>query len=234
MGATKNDSDHPFQGLAELRAKLLAQERAAKAQPRPKPPPPTEVAPPVKVELDGDSLFQLEMADVTPISAGKRLAAEPPDPKSFKRPDLPDEDMEVLDHLTDLVSGRAEFDLTFSDEHIEGYRKDLPIPILRQLRQGRVPTQDYLDLHGLNLKQAEEAIVKFILRSVALGRQCLLVIHGRGHRSTDGVPVLKRSLERLLLRWPIKRHILAFTTAQPVDGGLGASYVLLRRSKGKV
>jgi DNA-nicking Smr family endonuclease len=135
----------------------------------------------------------------------------------------------VLDYLTELVSGRAEFDLTYSDEYVEGRLKSLPSKVMNDLRGGKIPTQDYLDLHGLTLSQAEQAIVKFVLNSVGLRRRCLLLVHGRGHRSQDGIPILKHNLENLLLRYPIKKHILAFTTARPVDGGAGACYILLRR-----
>ncbi|MDR2946909.1 MAG: Smr/MutS family protein, partial [Candidatus Adiutrix sp.] len=61
------------------------------------------------------------------------------------------------------------------------------------------------------------------------GRGCVLLIHGRGLGSHDGVPVLKRYLETFLLRGTPRKYILAFTTARPLDGGLGASYILLRR-----
>jgi DNA-nicking Smr family endonuclease len=229
----KKSGDNPFQALDALKAQLLAQEREAKTQAQRKAQERIQAAQSAEearlANLDEASLFQMEMADVKPLTPSKRQPANPPDPHSFNLPVAPNEDMEVLDYLTDLVSGRADFDIAFSDEHMEGSRKGLRPKILANLRQGKVPYQDHLDLHGLNVRQAEEAIVEFIQRSVSLRRSCLLVIHGRGHRSPDGVPVLKRSLERLLLRWPIKRHILAFATAQPIDGGLGASYVLLRR-----
>ncbi|MDR2141225.1 MAG: Smr/MutS family protein [Deltaproteobacteria bacterium] len=233
----KDQLNNPFLALADLKSKLLAQARAKAERERQgqrealkakkaEPKTPTEVS---LEPVDDTRLFFQEMADVKPLKKpAKRLTPEPPDPKFFKLPELPDEDAQVLESLTDLISGRAEFDLTYSDEYVEGSRKGLPDQIVNKLRQGQVPFQDYLDLHGLTLSQAEAAIVDFVLRSVSLRRRCLLLVHGRGRRSTNGVPVLKHNLEHLLLRWPIKKHIQAFTSARPIDGGTGACYILLR------
>lgn len=233
---------HPFAALADLKRSLLAKQakvmppvikkskssKSVSAQNLASDPPPLKPPPPP--EPDEATLFLREMADVAPLKKPtKRLAADPPNPKTFKRPLFPDEDLMVLESLTDLVSGRAEFDLTYSDEYVEGRLKGLPAKCWEELKLGRVQYEDYIDLHGLTLTQAEAAIVDFVLRSVSLRRRCLLLVHGRGNRSVNGVPVLKHNLEYLLLRRPIKRHILAFTTALPIDGGLGASYVLLRR-----
>jgi DNA-nicking Smr family endonuclease len=57
----------------------------------------------------------------------------------------------------------------------------------------------------------------------------VLIIHGRGHNSREGIPVLKERLQVWLTRGRIGRHVLAFATARPQDGGAGAVYVLLRR-----
>ncbi|MDR1545992.1 MAG: Smr/MutS family protein [Deltaproteobacteria bacterium] len=188
-------------------------------------PPVQAQAPPLSEEL----LFKREMQDVEPLSCrGKRLTPPPPPADSWKRPDLGDDDAMVLRDLTDLISGRGEFDFSATDECVEAHVKGFPPALMNQLRQGRIPFQDHLDLHGLTLEEAEKAIFRFITRSSALGRTCLLLIHGRGHRSPDGIPIIKRNLENLLLRKAVKNRILAFTTAKPVDGGSGASYILLR------
>ncbi|MDR2444134.1 MAG: Smr/MutS family protein [Deltaproteobacteria bacterium] len=184
-------------------------------------------------EPTDESLFLRAMDGVQPLNQGKGRNLTQPKPAShWKTPGPEAEDQEVLDFLTDLVTGRAEFDLTYSDEHVEGQVKGLPASTMARLRQGQIPTQDHLDLHGMTLKEAEEAIRRFISRSLDLGRYCLLLIHGRGLRSPDGVSVIKRNLENLLLHRQVKQHILAFTTAKPIDGGLGASYILLRSYRG--
>ncbi len=213
--------NQPFEALSGLKKNLAPKAQAEKAPPRPAPappPPPTD-----------DTLFLREMADVVPLSGqDKRRHQDSPPPKAWKTPELPNEDLEALKSLSDLISGKAEFDLTYSDEYVEGQTRGLPPRLMDELRAGRIPFQDHLDLHGLTLMRAEAAVTRFILDSVALKRSCVLLIHGRGLGSQDGVPVLKRNLETFLLRGLVRKYLLAFTTARPVDGGLGASYILLR------
>lgn len=215
--------NQPFEVLSGLKKNLAPKAPAEKAPSRP-----TPAAPPPPPPAD-DTLFLREMADVIPLSGqDKRRRQDSPPPRAWKTPELPNEDLEALKSLSDLVSGKAEFDLTYSDEYVEGQTRGLPPRLMDELRAGRIPFQDHLDLHGLNLMQAEAAVTRFILDSVALKRSCVLLIHGRGLGSQDGVPVLKRSLEVFLLRGVVRKYLLAFTTARPVDGGLGASYILLR------
>lgn len=202
----------------KIKDKPAAPKAAAAPPPVPPPPPPAD-----------EALFIMEMADVTPMAGkGKRHLKDPLPPKAWKTPELPNEDLEALKSLADLVSGKAEFDLIYSDEYVEGQTRGLPPRLMEQLRAGHIPYQDHLDLHGYTLAQAEAAVTRFVLDSVALGRNCVLLIHGRGLGSQDGIPVLKRCLETFLLRGVVRKYLLAFTTAKPVDGGLGASYILLR------
>lgn len=213
--------NQPFDILSGLKKSLAvkASEKVQEAAPAPPPPAPTD-----------DVLFMAEMSDVTPLPRkDKRRPKDELPPTAWTTPVLPDEDLEVLRNLSDLVSGKAEFDLTYSDEYVEGQTRGLPPALMEQFRAGHIPFQDHLDLHGYTLTQAEAAVTRFILDSVALGRSCVLLIHGRGLGSRDGIPVLKRYLETFLLRGTSRKYILAFTTARPIDGGLGASYILLRR-----
>jgi DNA-nicking Smr family endonuclease len=197
---------------------------AAKAKKKLKDAPP----PSFESEAAQAALFQAAMQGVTPLRAKSALSRPEPKPASeWQTPGPDQDDLMVMTALTDLVSGRIEFDLTYTDEYVEGHVKKFPPSTMDRLRQGIIPYQDHLDLHGLTLSQAEDAIYDFISKSLSLGRRCLLLIHGRGHRSPDGVPVIKRNLESLLLHRRVKRHILAFTTARPIDGGLGASYIYL-------
>lgn len=217
--------NQPFGALAGLK-KNLAVNKPVKttetaAITRPSPPPPPQPA--------DDLLFHQEMADVTPLAGEDKLhLKDAPPPKAWKTPQLPNEDLEVLRNLSDLVSGKVEFDLTYTDEYVEGQTRGLSPNLMEHLRSGHIPYQNHLDLHGYTLSQAEAAVTRFILDSVALGRNCLLLVHGRGLGSQDGIPVLKRYLESFLLRGIARKYILAFTTARPIDGGLGASYILLR------
>jgi DNA-nicking Smr family endonuclease len=177
--------------------------------------------------------FLSAMDGVTPLKApAKRIIPPPPGPNDFNCEPV-NEDREVVQHLSDLVRGSAEFDTSFSDEFIEGHVKGLPDKYFRSLKDGALPIEDRLDLHGCSLGEARAALSKFISDNSFLGRKTVLIIHGRGLRSPGKNPVLKSNLENLLLKTSIKKYILAFSSAKPCDGGTGASYVLLRNSRRK-
>ncbi|MDR2946516.1 MAG: hypothetical protein LBV79_07225 [Candidatus Adiutrix sp.] len=160
--------NQPFGALSGLKKNLAVQAAEKKPAPKPAPPPP----PPAPSD---DALFMSEMADVTPLNGqGKRRPKEELPPHAWPTPAIPDEDMEVLRNLSDLVSGKAEFDLTYTDEFVEGQTRGLPPALMDQLRAGHIPFQEHLDLHGYTLTQAEAAVTRFILDSVALGRGCVL------------------------------------------------------------
>ncbi len=85
--------------------------------------------------------------------------------------------------------------------------------------------RDCLDLHGMVVDDAEEAVRIFLKESLRRGYQCVKIIHGRGLRSPRG-PVIKEALVRWL-SGRHRKHIAAFVTARQCDGGLGALYILL-------
>ena len=67
-------------------------------------------------------------------------------------------------------------------------------------------------------------------RAVLTGLRCLIVIHGKGLRSS-GQPVLRAALPSWLADPQLGGSVLAFAPACHDDGGSGATYVLLRRSQ---
>jgi len=184
-------------------------------------------------EMDDLVRFKEAMSDVTPLKGGQKRAPRPPDQGAKPAHPPNTGDLEVMAHLSDLVSGTAELDITFSDEYIEGCVKGLDRKLMQQLKQGLFPVQDHVDLHGCTRQEAEIKVTQFLLNSYRLGQRCVLVVHGRGLNSEDHIPVLKERLPIWLNRGPVRRIVLAFSTARPYDGGTGAIYVLLRRPKGR-
>ena len=96
----------------------------------------------------------------------------------------------------------------------------------RQLSRGRFSVQAEVDLHGMTVAEAREALTAFIESSLARGLSCVRVVHGKGLGSGLAGPVLKPKVDGWLRRWD---RVLAFVSAKPVDGGTGALYVLLKR-----
>jgi len=95
-----------------------------------------------------------------------------------------------------------------------------------RFRRGRRPIEARLDLHGMTQTEAHRALTGLVAASRAAGRRCVLVITGHG-RSSGGV--LKSAVPRWLHEPELRRHVLAIAPAQPLHGGPGALYVLLRR-----
>lgn len=210
----------PFRGLS-LPPKPPAPRPAAVTGPAPEPLRKAPSPPP----MDEDTRLFLEaMGEVRP------LADRPPAPEpTAPLPQRLDEDAEAVRELSELVDGRAPFNLADTDDFIEGAIADLDPRVRRRLRQGRFSNQAHVDLHGFTQEEAKEELERFLLESHRRGHRCVLVVHGRGLHSKDGIPVLKERMKVWLTQGRLARRVLGFCTAQPHDGGAGALYVLLRR-----
>lgn len=100
--------------------------------------------------------------------------------------------------------------------------------VMRKLKRGHYPIEAELDLHRLTSAQAFEALVSFLNQCQRRGVRCVRIVHGKGLGSKEKKPVLKGKVNHWLQR---RDDILAFCSAQAMDGGTGAVYVLLRRKK---
>ncbi len=186
---------------------------------------PAETPAPAATEQD---LWAQATAGVAPLDPGPGIAGPPPPsagPGRFWHPDL-----DALDELRALVNGDAPFDLADSDEFIEGCVAGLDAEVLRKLRRGEYAVQGHFDMHGMTREEARAAVDRFFREARQGGKRCVLLVHGRGSHSKDQIPVLKEALRTWLATARFGRHVLAFATARPADGGAGAVYVLLRRA----
>jgi DNA-nicking Smr family endonuclease len=99
---------------------------------------------------------------------------------------------------------------------------------MEKLRRGQYPAENHLDLHGLTIIRAEETLKQFLDKCHQNKNRCVRIIHGKGHGSINGKPVIKNKLNEWLR---MNKNILAFCSAKPNDGGTGAVYVLLKNIK---
>lgn len=107
------------------------------------------------------------------------------------------------------------------------YLKDGHSPaLLRKLKRGQFSIADEMDLHQMTANVARAAIAAFLADSKRSGRFCVRIIHGKGLRSRNEGPVLKRLVDSLLRR---RADVLAYASAKPNEGGTGATIVLLKR-----
>lgn len=185
------------------------------------------------VLVSDDQAFLNAMSDVKPLAQKERsrINRKPEFKQPFIEQDV-DEDLEVMAQLADLISGSAEFDLRFSDEFVWGASPGLGPDLMDRLAAGAFPIQDYLDLHGFSQEDALRQVEDFLVKSVTKNLRHVLIVHGRGAGSPEGVPILKRALTKALSHKRLRKRVLAFCSALQRDGGTGAMYVLLRKWQG--
>jgi len=127
---------------------------------------------------------------------------------------------------------------TFSDSYDAGTvspedtlffsRPGLQQRLLQRLRRGQLAAGAELDMHGMTVAVARQAINDFITLCSARHIRCARIIHGKGYGSSDAAPVLKNRLNS----WLRQHHdVLAFSSTQTRHGGAGALYVLLRSAR---
>ncbi|MDH5202675.1 MAG: Smr/MutS family protein, partial [Nitrospirota bacterium] len=131
-----------------------------------------------------------------------------------------------LDILRQIVNGKRKIRLSDTGEYMEWVNPDIRKDITQKLHQGEFSIQDSIDLHGMTFGEAKEALLLFFRESIRNRIFCVKVIHGRGLRSPRG-PVLKEALKNWL-QGAFKKWVLAYSTAKDCDGGLGATYVILK------
>ncbi|WP_142849370.1 Smr/MutS family protein [Telmatospirillum sp. J64-1] len=101
-----------------------------------------------------------------------------------------------------------------------------------RLKKGRMAIDGRIDLHGMTQEAAHSALIAFLHRCYEADRRCVLVITGKGRDSEGrGIGVLRAAVPRWLNEGSLRQRILAFSHAQPRDGGEGALYVLLKRRR---
>lgn len=128
-----------------------------------------------------------------------------------------------MEHLLDDPGDPAELE---TGEELSYRCEGVQRNVLRRLKRGNYRVGAKLDLHGLVVTEAREAVREFLGKNRARGCYCVRIIHGKGLRSRQKGPVLKTHLNHWLRQ---RQDVLAFCSARRVDGGTGAVYVLLRR-----
>jgi DNA-nicking Smr family endonuclease len=174
-------------------------------------------------EKDDIDLFRAAMRDVKRLrdAPAAQPAPKPPPRARFKRAD----ERAVL--RESLLPPGDEAMLATGDE-LSFRRPHVPEAVLLKLRRGQYAVDGEIDLHGLNAAQAKAAMRDFIADALDRGNRCVRIIHGKGRGSGPRGPVLKNIVNNWLQR---SDFVLAFGSARTVDGGHGATYVLLKGGK---
>ncbi|MGD8788847.1 MAG: Smr/MutS family protein [Burkholderiales bacterium] len=171
---------------------------------------------------DEKDLLREALQDVAPLRSPDRVVHQRQKPAPVPAQRLADEAQVLADSLSDEVP--IETGLEAGDEMV--YLRDgLSRQVLRKLRRGQWVVQDAIDLHGLRSEPARELLVDFLNQAKRKGYRCVRVVHGKGYRSPNREPVLKRKMAHWLQQ---RNEVLAYCEAPPVDGGSGATVILLK------
>lgn len=160
---------------------------------------------------DEEALFLEAMGDVTPLASRDRVNVPPPPPSPVRVAELPPEVTLNVDGDSQRYAARSS-----GVSHAQ----------IAELRAGKVRAQASIDLHGMTVDPAVSKLKRFMLESRDLGFRCVLVVHGKGTHSDHGAPLREAVMQQLL--GSLSGLVHAFASAAPVDGGDGATYVMLR------
>lgn len=169
------------------------------------------------------ALFREQMRSVKPLQekhakVGHSSSTLPRSP--IKKPFHDSNKQEF--YLSDFISNPVQSNTILS------YRtSDVPNQRFKELKNGLIPWEKRLDLHGLYTEDARQALVHFIKHQINEDVRCLLIIHGKGgHQGAP--PVIKNMVNRWLSQFS---EVIAFHSALPKHGGNGAVYVLLKKNR---
>lgn len=183
---------------------------------------------------DDDALFREAMGDVQPLAdsrAGKKATEKANTPR-------PDVTAGQAQRRKDAVTARDEEGderiLTLGEvppvdpQAVLAWKQDgVQQGVFDKLRKGEYPVEAHLDLHHKTVKEARVALWTFLQDAQEKGYRCVIIAHGRGERS----PIPAR-LKSFVLHWLTGLPLaIAFHTALARQGGTGATYVLVQKSK---
>ena len=166
-------------------------------------------------------LFREAVADVRPLPEDKRVQsmAKKPPPRPRHTTASHTTDMNIL--MSDPADIR---DIKIGDQLFYA-RSGIQHKVQRKLRRGEFTIEDELDLHGYTVAEAKTAISEFFTECARRHKRCIRIIHGKGYRSEQNIPILKTYVAYWLKQRP---DVMAYSSASQADGGTGALYVLLK------
>ena len=183
---------------------------------------PAKPEPPAEESEDDEALLRDALKDVAPLPDPGKVVLRKRLPRPVPVQRLRDDEQVLADSLSDHIP--MEVGLETGDELVF-LRNGLSNLTLRKLRRGHWAMQDQLDLHGLRSDDARALLVDFLNEALVKGWRCVRIVHGKGLRSENREPVLKRKVGNWLAQ---RDEVLAFVQARPEDGGSGAVVVLLK------
>lgn len=175
------------------------------------------------ISPEDKALFRNAVKGVTPIKQDKlhqltnpkKLGSNPRKKAATYQPPTPSA------WMVNMNSG----DWLNAEDTLHFARNGLQHKVIQRLQRGQIQLEAKIDLHQQTIEEAILSVTTFIDDCLDHGKRWVCIIHGKGHFSKEGKPVLKNFLNQWLRKQP---HVLAFHSAKPKHGGTGAIYVLLK------
>ena len=170
--------------------------------------------------------FLDEVADVRPLKFEKRVEDVKNKPSPKPKFSQHEQELEQTSNET-MLSDPVDLRDAVVDDVLFFARAGIQQKVQKKLRRGELPIEEELDLHGYTVNEAKTAIQDFLFECKRQHIRYIRIIHGKGYRSDQKIPVLKTHVAYWL---PQLSSVLAFSSALPKDGGTGAIYVILKSS----
>jgi DNA-nicking Smr family endonuclease len=178
------------------------------------------------VNGEDDEFFKQQMADVQPLKKAvptvSQRGAERTPGQSYRR------------EAAQRAAGKDDNFLTTDfiefvhPQTILSFKRDgIQNGVFRRLQRGGYDIEATLDLHRLTVEQARVEVFQFIRDCMRYDVRTALINHGKGGHA-DKPAFIKSCVAKWLPMFP---EIMAFHSAQKFHGGVGAVYVLLRKSE---
>ncbi|WP_150123535.1 DNA endonuclease SmrA [Halotalea alkalilenta] len=173
-------------------------------------------------------LFEREMADVTPLvrraaKADSRAARRSPSEAQLARRANAEASGQETNFLSD------EFvELLPHDQPLAFRRDGIQSGLFDKLSHGRYAIEAQLHLQRRALEQCRRELFAFIRDAHSHQLRSLLIVHGRGREDASPANVLRSYVAKWLAQFD---EVQAYCSAQARHGGLGACYVVLRKSE---
>lgn len=173
---------------------------------------------------DADISFAAAMkkAGVEPLGNDKRAQHEKKKPAPVPQQTIADNKAVLAESLSDEADS---IEFLESEDGLSFRRPEVGPDVPRDLRRGRWCVVGQLDLHGMFVEEAREAVIDFIRKSQTNERLCVRIIHGKGNSKPDRQSILKEKVRRWLKQFDA---VVAFAEPYERDGGAGATIVRLK------
>lgn len=173
-------------------------------------------------EVPIDFAQAMREAGVEPLEVVARREKKP---NLWKAPQKISVEKEEPERSTLSDEADSQEDFVTDDEGLSFHRPDVGPDVARDLRRGRWPVLAQVDLHGMFVEEAREAVADFLKRALTHEITCVRIVHGKGNGSPQGHSVLREKVRRWVKQCP---EVIAFAEPYERDGGAGATIIRLR------